>query len=101
MYKKKAKIERPKHHCPYCGKMTVGAYCQHCQNEGWSEVHKMFGCTNGWDKSGEARARRKKVQANGRLECGVWISDSGEATTSVSWRGRIVVGANAYGGHQS
>lgn len=95
-YKKKTTVERPKHHCPYCGKMTESLYCRNCQIEGWSEVHKMFGSTNGWDKKkvekvdgGGRSGRRKKV--NGWWECGVWMTGKADVR-SVSWRGRQVTG---------
>ena len=45
--------------CPYCGKPARrdSTYCTRCLNEGFAEVHKMFGSTNGWDKKLRTRTR--------------------------------------------
>ena len=99
-YQKKAKVERPKHHCPYCGRMTEGRYCRNCQIEGWSEVHKMFGSTNGWDKREKEKGKRKSEKVSGWWECGAWETGKAE-NMSVSWRGRQVSGMNTTLGRRS
>lgn len=60
--------------CPYCGRKTSAnsTYCTKCVKEGFDEVHKMFGKTNGWNQ----RPIRVTVIRNG-------------------WRGRAVSGARS------
>ena len=37
--------------CPYCGKPTPNeVYCDLCIEQGYDNLHKEFGMTNGWDK---------------------------------------------------
>jgi len=76
--KKKAELEAlkklPPKVCPFCGKKfhsRAEEYCRTCLEEGFNNVHKMFGSTNGWD-----RKARKPVE----------IKDG--------WRGNGVVGWN-------
>ena len=60
-----------KHPCPYCGHTTRTAYCASCHYQGFDNVHRMFGITNGWD-------RRKK-----------------QNLIVPGWRGRECVGFNS------
>lgn len=49
--KAEAESGGPSSRCLYCGQESRGAdYCRFCVREGFNEVHKMFGFTNGWDK---------------------------------------------------
>ena len=61
---------REKHPCPYCGHMTKRDYCASCHFQGFDNVHRMFGITNGWNRKA---AKRVPVQSG--------------------WRGRACVGA--------
>lgn len=41
----------PRTVCPYCGKPTPNeVYCDLCLEQGFDNLHKEFGMTNGWDK---------------------------------------------------
>lgn len=61
--------------CPYCGAYTDdGDYCDECIEQGFNELHKMFGSTNGWDKPPKTH---QKVE----IEPG--------------WRGNKVIGGSA------
>ncbi len=47
----KSVIDEPLSRCHYCGRDAEGRdYCVECVREGFDEVHKMFGFTNGWDR---------------------------------------------------
>lgn len=61
-----------KHPCPYCGHMTKRVYCASCHFQGFDNVHRMFGITNGWDRKA---AKRVPVVSG--------------------WRGRECVGFNS------
>lgn len=47
----------PQHPCPYCGHMTNHPYCNSCHREGFDNVHRMFGYTNGWDSKPRKRVK--------------------------------------------
>jgi len=63
-----ALAEGKAHECPFCGKITKTAYCEYCHRQGFDNVHKMFGTTNGWDR----RKKQNKIVSG--------------------WRGRAVIG---------
>ena len=50
----------PSSRCLYCGHEARGEdYCRFCVQEGFNEVHKMFGITNGWDKKAKPKVEVK------------------------------------------
>lgn len=44
--------------CMYCGRPTRGSnhrYCTRCLSEGFSDLHRATGKTNGWDKKAKPK----------------------------------------------
>lgn len=65
------------HRCKFCGKkIWKSGYCIACENDGFAEVNRMFGKTNGWD-------RKPRVTVD----------------IVPGWRGRKVCGGMAGDGH--
>ena len=70
--------KKPPKPCKFCGKMTTqGDFCRNCQSEGFDNVYRFTGHSNGWDK--------KFTKA--KIEFG--------------WRGRACVGFGTLAGRNS
>lgn len=51
------KREKKLTHCKFCGKLTtIGDFCRNCKNEGFDNVFRLTGRSNGWD-----RVKRKRI----------------------------------------
>jgi len=47
--RKPKRVVRGGHPCPFCGKPTRRQYCYECTREGYDNIHRTTGRTNGWN----------------------------------------------------